>query len=103
MQIDIMPTVLNLFGIDFTKSFIIGHDIFNNKYPSVAIFKNKTYYDGTYYYNNWSSYIKDDEGNSFHPANHTNDDLQKYVDEIIRKNDMVVTKNYFKCLDSKSQ
>ena len=96
MQADIMPTVLNLFGIDFNKSLIIGHDIFDNQHHSVAFFKNRSYYDGTYFYKNGTSYTKDDEAGLFHPVDYTNDVLKDYVDNIIRKNDLVVTRNYFK-------
>lgn len=96
MQADIMPTVLNLFGIDFNKSLIIGHDVFDNKYPSVAVFKNRSYFDGTYYFKNGISFIKDNEKDLFCPTDYTNDVLKDYVDTIIRKNDLVVTRNYFK-------
>lgn len=79
MQVDIMPTVLNLFGINYNKSQIIGHDILDSKHPNIAIFKNRSYLKGKKYYKNDS------------PSN-------DYIDTLIKKNDLVITKNYLKNL-----
>lgn len=35
-QLDFMPTILNLFGIDASKYVTFGHDIFDENHPSVA-------------------------------------------------------------------
>ncbi|MDE5888639.1 MAG: LTA synthase family protein, partial [Bacilli bacterium] len=48
-QIDVLPTILNLFGIDYDSRLIIGKDILSN-YEGLAIFSNRSWVTdyGTY-------------------------------------------------------
>lgn len=48
-QIDVLPTLLNLFGIEFDSRLIIGKDILSNN-PGLAIFSNRSWVSdyGTY-------------------------------------------------------
>ena len=50
MSIDVLPTVLNLFGMEYDSRLIMGKDIFST-YPGLAIFKDKSWVTdkGTYY------------------------------------------------------
>lgn len=48
-QIDILPTVLNLFGIEYTEEFYIGNDIFDEDYSGYAFFSDYSWYDGNIY------------------------------------------------------
>lgn len=50
MSIDVIPTVYNLFGIDYDSRLIIGKDILSDSY-GIAIFKDKSWTTnkGTYY------------------------------------------------------
>ena len=50
MSIDVLPTVLNLFGMEYDSRIIIGKDILSTT-PGIAIFKNKSWVTdkGTYY------------------------------------------------------
>lgn len=41
-QIDVLPTILNLFGIDYDSRLIIGKDILSN-YEGLAIFSNRSW------------------------------------------------------------
>lgn len=49
-QIDVLPTVLNLFGIEYDSRLIIGKDILSD-YPGLATFSNRSWVSdkGTYY------------------------------------------------------
>ncbi len=49
-QIDVLPTLLNLFGVDYDSRLIIGKDILSN-YPGLAIFSNRSWVSdyGTYF------------------------------------------------------
>lgn len=49
-QIDILPTLLNLFGIEYDSRFIIGKDILSDE-EGIAIFSNRSWVSdyGTYY------------------------------------------------------
>lgn len=49
-QIDVLPTVLNLFGIQYDSRLIIGKDILSD-YPGLAVFANRSWVSdkGTYF------------------------------------------------------
>ena len=49
-QIDVLPTLLNLFGIEYDSRLIVGKDILST-YPGLAIFSDRSWvYDkGTYF------------------------------------------------------
>ena len=49
MQMNILPTVLNLFGIDYNSNYYIGKDILSNDYSSLAFFADSSWYDGNAY------------------------------------------------------
>ena len=46
-QLDILPTVLNLFGIPFLEKTMIGRDIFDKNNSGLAIFDDYSWIDGT--------------------------------------------------------
>ena len=50
MSIDVLPTVLNLFGMEYDSRIIMGKDILSTS-PGIAIFKDKSWITnkGTYY------------------------------------------------------
>lgn len=49
-QIDVLPTILNLFGIEYDSRLIIGKDILSD-YPGLAVFANRSWVSdkGTYF------------------------------------------------------
>ena len=49
-QIDVLPTILNLFGIEYDSRLIIGKDILSD-YPGLAVFSNRSWVSdkGTYF------------------------------------------------------
>jgi phosphoglycerol transferase MdoB-like AlkP superfamily enzyme len=49
-QIDVLPTLLNLFGIDYDSRLIVGKDILSD-YPGLAVFSNRSWVSdkGTYF------------------------------------------------------
>ena len=51
-QIDVLPTLLNLFGIEYDSRTIVGKDILS-EYPGIAIFSNRSWVTdkGSYYTN----------------------------------------------------
>ncbi len=57
-QIDVLPTLLNLFGIDYDSRFIIGKDILSDE-PGLAIFSNRSWVSDIGTYNNNHLTIKD--------------------------------------------
>ncbi len=59
-QIDVLPTLLNLFGIDYDSRLIVGKDILS-EYEGLAIFSNRSWVSdyGTYYRNSNRFVLKD--------------------------------------------
>lgn len=90
---DIVPTVLNLFGISYPTSYYIGTDVFSDNHDSFVYFSENTFYDGKFYY----------DGKEV-----TDPTLQEYVNDILKqiKNKMDLNNNillgdYFQYLNQK--
>lgn len=90
IQMNILPTVLNLFGIDYNSNNYLMKDALSNDYEGFAFFPDYSWYDGNVYVENGAitngGYITDEE-------------LQKknaMIGEIIRKNDLTLKYDYFK-------
>lgn len=56
--IDILPTVANLFNLDYNK-YYIGKDIFDPRYTGLTYFKDYSWYDGHTYYANGQVVLTD--------------------------------------------
>jgi len=48
-QIDILPTVLNLLGINYNENDYIGNDIFDDTFSGYVFFNDYSWYDGNVY------------------------------------------------------
>lgn len=93
MQMDILPTVLNLFGIDYNSNYYIGHDALADDYEGYAFFSDYSWYNGEVYVEN----KKVTNGGSI-----TKNDLNtmnEKIGNIIRKNDLTLKYDYFKKLN----
>ncbi len=89
-SLDILPTVVNLFGLDKTP-YWTGEDAFDPAYPGYAYFSNGSWYDGNIYY-------FADENLGVYP-----EAVLTYIDEMNEKfyvrekvNEVVLRKDYFK-------
>ena len=51
-QIDVLPTLLNLFGIEYDSRLIIGKDILSDA-PGLAIFSNRSWVSDYGTYKKW--------------------------------------------------
>lgn len=94
MQTDILPTVLNLFGIDYNSNNYIGHDALANGYKGYVFFSDYSWYDGNIYVEN---------GEITNGGSATEEYVQTMSEKIgavIRKNDLTLRYNYFKTIDS---
>ena len=61
-QIDVLPTILNLFDIPFDSRLLVGHDILSDT-EGLAIFSDRSWVSdyGTYYSKTGNFVLKDDK------------------------------------------
>lgn len=90
MQMDILPTVLNLFGIDYNSNNYIGHDILSNNFKGYAFFSDYSWYDGKVYVENQQI------TNGKKMSNNKLDSMNNLISDVIKKNDLTLKYDYFK-------
>lgn len=90
MQMDILPTVLNLFGIDYNSNNYIGHDILSNDFKGYAFFSDYSWYDGKVYVENQQI------TNGKKMSKNKLDSINNLISDVIKKNDLTLKYDYFK-------
>ncbi len=96
-QLNVLPTILNLFGIDYNPVNYIGSDALDNNYQKIVFFSDYSWYDGNVYV---------DGGivtNKRYISEEALDDKNYYVNYLIKKNDLTLKYNYFKELEKSSK
>ena len=95
-QLNILPTLLNLFGLEYHPNYYIGEDSLNSNYEGIVFFSDYSWYNGKVYVDGGivtnNKYIDPLEL----------DDKNYYINYIIRKNDLTLKYNYFKTIKSKN-
>ena len=89
-QLNILPTVLNLFGIEYNEKWYVMQDALSKNYQGVAIFSDLSWYDG-------NVYVVD--GTVKNGKKITDANLEKknnLVEYLVKKNDLVLKYDYFK-------
>lgn len=89
-QLNILPTILNLFNIDYNPNHYIGKDVLAPEYEGIVFFSDYSWYDGNVYVEN---------GIVTNHKNISPDELEEknsYINYITRKNDLTLKFNYFK-------
>ena len=89
-QLDILPTVLNMFGIEYTEEYYIGNDIMDSKYDGYVFFSDYSWYDGHIYVEN-GEVVK---GVSTDPSYVI--EMNGIVNQLIYQNDLTQKYDYFK-------
>lgn len=95
-QLNILPTVLNLFGMEYHPNYYIGEDALNPNYDGYVFFSDYSWYDGNVYVD--GGIITN--GKSMDPV--TLEEKNYYINYIIKKNDLTLKYNYFKTLRNKN-
>lgn len=96
-QADILPTILNLFGINYVKEYYIGNDALDGKYQGLVFFDDYSWYDGTCYVEN------NEISNSCGITKEALEEKNSYVDYLIKKNDFTLKYDYFKKMRENAQ
>ncbi len=93
-QLNILPTLLNLFGLEYHPNYYIGEDALNNNYQNIVFFSDYSWYDGNVYVDGGEVTNK----KNIDPL--SLEDKNYYVNYIIRKNDLTLKYNYFKKIEA---
>jgi len=100
-QLDILPTVLNLFGIPFQEKTMIGRDIFDKKNPGLAFFDDYSWIDGKILLNNGKiTKLKNISDNKIDEKYILN--KNKEVRERFKLNDLILKYDYLKNILNKN-
>ena len=89
-QLNILPTVLNLWGIDYNPNNYIATDALDNNYEGIVFFSDYSWYDGNVYTLNGE--VTNGKNISYERLEEKN----YYVSNITKKNDLALKFNYFK-------
>ncbi len=89
-QLDILPTVLNLLGVNYYNESYIGRDIMDELYKGLIFFSDYSWYDGVNYVQ-YSDSVSTDIVNKNY-IDKTNDT----INTLIKKNDLTLKYDYFK-------
>ena len=84
-DIDIVPTIFNLFDIKYDPNIYLGRDLFSNNHKNVSIFLDYTWFDGTTYSGNQNI---DYNSNEFK-------ENTIYTKDILELNKMILSNNYY--------
>jgi phosphoglycerol transferase MdoB-like AlkP superfamily enzyme len=89
-QLNILPTILNMYGIKFNKNNYIGQDALAKNYKGIAFFNDYSWYDGNVYVENGE--VKNGKKINVDVLTEKNE----YVNYQAKKNDLTLKNNYFK-------
>jgi len=93
MSMDVLPTVYNLFGVEYDSRLLLGTDIFSNN-EGIAIMKNRSWVTnkGTYY----------SASNEFVGTEEVSDDYVDIINQVVSNklniSKMIVSSNYYNSL-----
>ena len=95
-QLDILPTILNLFGVPFLEKVVIGRDIFDKDYSGIAYFSDYSWIDGNILFNNGNiTKLKDNNSNN-QTDNKYISKKSKEVKLRLKQNDLTLKYDYLK-------
>ena len=89
-QLNILPTVLNLLGVNYNKKWYIEKDALDKSYQPMTVFSDLSWYNGNVYVDG------DEVKNNKNIKKEDLETLNNYVEFLIKKNDLVLKYNYFK-------
>ena len=89
-QLNILPTTLNLFGINYNPNYYIGSDALSPNYKGIVFFSDYSWYDGNIYVDN--GVIANNKSSSQEYL----DEKNYYIHYLTKKNDLALKYNVFK-------
>lgn len=94
-QLDILPTVLNMFGFQYVEEYYMGNDIFDDNYTGYAFFSDYSWYNGIVYAVGADEYefVGDTKMSEEEIA-----EIYSLIADTIKKNDLTLKYDYFRKL-----
>ena len=89
-QLNILPTTLNLFGIEYSSNNYIGTDALSQNYEGIVFFSDYSWFDGNVYVENGEVI------NNKYISESGLEEKNYYISYITKKNDLTLKYNYFK-------
>ncbi|MBQ4561891.1 MAG: sulfatase-like hydrolase/transferase [Clostridia bacterium] len=89
-QIDILPTVLNMFGLGQPEGYYLGQDIFSDSYSGYVFFSDYSWYDGNLYVENGEVISGEVTDPDYVTA------ISTRISELILKNDLIQKYDHFR-------
>ena len=89
-QLNILPTVFNLMGIDYNPNYYIGVDALGKNYSGIVFFSDYSWYDGNVYT------VDGEVKNNKKISKASLITKNEKINELARKNDLTLKYNYFK-------
>ncbi len=89
-QLNILPTVLNLFGLEYHSNYYLMGDALDDDYDGLVFFNDYSWYDGNVYVDNG---VVTNDGDIGEEELMRKNEL---VNKLIKTNDAVLTTDYFK-------
>ena len=96
-QLNILPTLINLFGLEYHPNYYIGYDALNPNYNGYVFFSDYSWYDGNVYVDGGIV----TNGKYIEPL--ILEDKNYFINYMIRKNDLTLKYNYFKQINSEKR
>ena len=93
-QLNILPTLINLFGLEYHPNYYIGTDALDLNYNGYVFFSDYSWYDGNVYVD--GGIVTNNK--IIDPL--SLEDKNYYINYIIRKNDLTLKYNYFKTIEA---
>ena len=90
-QLNIMPTILNLFNLYVNPNYYIGEDALDPEYLGYVFFNDYSWWDGKRYVTSNGEIVK-----GLAATDEYIDTMSKKINDLINKNDEVLKTNYFK-------
>ncbi len=89
-QLNILPTILNLYGFKYNINNYIGKDALDPKYQGIVFFSDYSWYDG-------NVYVEGGEVTNNKSIKQSSlDDKNEYISYLAKKNDLALKYDYFK-------
>lgn len=92
MQTDILPTVLNLFGVEYNSNNYIGNDALASGHKGYVFFSDYSWFDGNVYV------VNGQITNGKKASKEYLEKMNENIGAIIRKNDLTLRYNYFRLM-----